>query len=81
MLRTLNLEGFEIRHRELLRLRARYRWLLRVPNAGHTKPVGAGAGADTSEVDAQEGESLMDQFKPVTMVGAANIPYIECIHF
>ena len=32
MLRTLNNEGFHISDRELMRLRARNRWLLRVPN-------------------------------------------------
>lgn len=42
MLRLLNSEGFDIRERELMRLRARNRWLLRVPNGmqarGHAAP-------------------------------------------
>lgn len=32
MLRILNDEGFEIKERELMRVRAKNRWLLRVPN-------------------------------------------------
>src|SRR5690349_11397819 len=32
MLNALNEEGYNIRERELMRLRARHRWLLRVPN-------------------------------------------------
>lgn len=32
MLRTLNEEGYEIKERELMRVRAKNRWLLRVPN-------------------------------------------------
>jgi hypothetical protein len=32
MLRTLNEEGFDIKERELMRVRAKNRWLLRVPN-------------------------------------------------
>lgn len=32
MLQILNDEGFEIRERELMRVRAKNRWLLRVPN-------------------------------------------------
>lgn len=42
MLRILNSEGFDIKERELMRLRARNRWLLRVPNGmqarGHAAP-------------------------------------------
>jgi hypothetical protein len=32
MLTTLEQEGFEIKERELMRLRAKHRWLLRIPN-------------------------------------------------
>ncbi|KAM5466261.1 hypothetical protein MauCBS54593_005996 [Microsporum audouinii] len=32
MIRILNAEGFEIKEREVMRVRAKYRWLLRVPN-------------------------------------------------
>jgi hypothetical protein len=32
MLRTLVAEGFDIKERELMRVRVKYRWLLRVPN-------------------------------------------------
>lgn len=32
MLQTLNAEGYEIKERELMRVRAKNRWLLRVPN-------------------------------------------------
>lgn len=37
MLRTLNEEGFDIRERELMRVRAKNRWLLRVPNGMKSK--------------------------------------------
>ncbi|KAG0651639.1 hypothetical protein D0Z07_2145 [Hyphodiscus hymeniophilus] len=37
MLRTLNDEGYEIKERELMRVRAKNRWLLRVPNGMKTK--------------------------------------------
>ncbi|KAE8348562.1 hypothetical protein BDV28DRAFT_87189 [Aspergillus coremiiformis] len=36
MLRILNQEGFEIKERELMRVRAKNRWLLRVPNGMKT---------------------------------------------
>ncbi|PQE16948.1 Clr5 domain protein [Rutstroemia sp. NJR-2017a BBW] len=37
MLRILNEEGFDIKERELMRVRAKNRWLLRVPNGVKTK--------------------------------------------
>ncbi|KAJ5108752.1 hypothetical protein N7456_005427 [Penicillium angulare] len=37
MLRILNDEGFEIKERELMRVRAKNRWLLRVPNGMKTQ--------------------------------------------
>ncbi|KAH7412448.1 hypothetical protein BKA64DRAFT_658891 [Cadophora sp. MPI-SDFR-AT-0126] len=37
MLRTLNDEGYDIKERELMRVRAKNRWLLRVPNGMKTK--------------------------------------------
>ncbi|KAF2839473.1 hypothetical protein M501DRAFT_1004114 [Patellaria atrata CBS 101060] len=39
MLRALNDEGFEIKERELMRVRAKNRWLLRVPNGMKTVGV------------------------------------------
>ncbi|KAJ5622028.1 hypothetical protein N7528_005260 [Penicillium herquei] len=38
MLRILNDEGFEIKERELMRVRAKNRWLLRVPNGMKSQP-------------------------------------------
>ncbi|KAK5161521.1 hypothetical protein LTR04_004285 [Oleoguttula sp. CCFEE 6159] len=38
MLRILNEEGFEIKERELMRVRAKNRWLLRVPNGTKSTP-------------------------------------------
>lgn len=38
MLRILNEEGFEIKERELMRVRAKNRWLLRVPNGMKSQP-------------------------------------------
>ena len=37
MLRTLNEEGYDIKERELMRVRAKNRWLLRVPNGMKSK--------------------------------------------
>jgi hypothetical protein len=37
MLKTLNDEGFDIKERELMRVRAKNRWLLRVPNGMKSK--------------------------------------------
>ena len=39
MLRILNEEGFEIKERELMRVRAKNRWLLRVPNGMKSQEV------------------------------------------
>ncbi|KAK2745202.1 hypothetical protein FQN55_006327 [Onygenales sp. PD_40] len=39
MLRILNEEGFEIKERELMRVRAKNRWLLRVPNGMKSQPT------------------------------------------
>ncbi|KAL3472408.1 hypothetical protein BJX99DRAFT_235473 [Aspergillus californicus] len=39
MLRILNEEGFEIKERELMRVRAKNRWLLRVPNGMKAQQV------------------------------------------
>lgn len=36
MLRILNAEGHQIKERELMRVRAKNRWLLRVPNGTKT---------------------------------------------
>jgi hypothetical protein len=53
MLRILNQEGYEIKERELMRVRAKNRWLLRVPNgmkaAGATEAPASTLG--THEVD------------------------------
>ena len=37
MLKTLNDEGFDIKERELMHVRAKNRWLLRVPNGMKSK--------------------------------------------
>jgi hypothetical protein len=41
MLQTLHDEGHDIKERELMRLRAKNRWLMRIPNAGKPTPVDA----------------------------------------
>ncbi|KAJ5935689.1 hypothetical protein N7466_005236 [Penicillium verhagenii] len=41
MLRVLNAEGFVIKERELMRVRAKNRWLLRVPNGMKSQPNAA----------------------------------------
>ncbi|KAL3457631.1 hypothetical protein BJX64DRAFT_15032 [Aspergillus heterothallicus] len=42
MLRILNEEGFEIKERELMRVRAKNRWLLRVPNGMKSQQAALG---------------------------------------
>ena len=39
MLKTLNDEGYEIKERELMRVRAKNRWLLRIPNGSKATPA------------------------------------------
>lgn len=39
MLKTLNDEGYEIKERELMRVRAKNRWLLRIPNGAKPSPA------------------------------------------
>ncbi|ORY57735.1 uncharacterized protein BCR38DRAFT_79413 [Pseudomassariella vexata] len=58
MLRVLNEEdGFDIKQRELMRVRSRNRWLLRMPNAEKSavpipvSPIGASAAAAASQSD------------------------------
>ncbi|KAL9626526.1 MAG: hypothetical protein Q9164_007859, partial [Protoblastenia rupestris] len=47
MLRILNEEGYEIKERELMRVRAKNRWLLRVPNG--MKAAGITETPDTTQ--------------------------------
>lgn len=51
MLRILNNEGFDIKERELMRLRAKNRWLLRVPNGmkSASRPAAAAPQAEEDE--------------------------------
>lgn len=54
MLQTLNDEGFDIKERELMRVRAKNRWLLRVPNGMK--------GATTTAAIAQTAEEYTEAF-------------------
>ncbi|EEH18887.2 hypothetical protein PABG_01206 [Paracoccidioides brasiliensis Pb03] len=75
MLRILNEEGYEIKERELMRVRAKNRWLLRVPNGMRAKPkvttaITSAAGPTTAAMPGQLGsdESLLalqqEAYKP-----------------
>ncbi|KAH7065525.1 hypothetical protein B0J12DRAFT_560291 [Macrophomina phaseolina] len=55
MLQILNDEGFEIKERELMRVRAKNRWLLRVPNGMK--------GATTTAAIAQTAETYTEAFE------------------
>lgn len=46
MVRTLNEEGFQIKERELMRVRAKHRWLLRIPNGQKATPEEAALQAE-----------------------------------
>ncbi|KAK3172214.1 hypothetical protein Dsin_033055 [Dipteronia sinensis] len=58
MLKTLNEEGYEIKERELMRVRAKNRWLLRIPNG--TKPSQAEEILQAQLVDASSDDNLPD---------------------
>ncbi|KAI9659959.1 MAG: hypothetical protein M1821_001311 [Bathelium mastoideum] len=51
MLRVLNADGFRITERELMRLRARYKWLLRMPNGMKNAEKDATVGAESLDDD------------------------------
>lgn len=51
MLRLLNEEGFDIKERELMRVRAKNRWLLRVPNGMKSNTASAGKNRENSDQD------------------------------
>ncbi|WEW59904.1 hypothetical protein PRK78_005386 [Emydomyces testavorans] len=57
MLQILNEEGYEIKERELMRLRAKNRWLLRVPNGMRTNRQSA---PPTTEEGASSNVGTMD---------------------
>lgn len=60
MLRILNEEdGFDIKERELMRVRAKNRWLLRVPNGMKSHPGGSSARSADSHAALQELEQAM----------------------
>jgi hypothetical protein len=64
MLRILNEDGFDIKERELMRVRAKNRWLLRVPNGGkgyaEKKPK-----PKSAQRKAQAGGKASRQLEPV----------------
>ena len=53
MLRRLHAEGFDIKERELMRVRAKNRWLLRVPNGMKGSPQD-GPDANSTHTPMQE---------------------------
>lgn len=60
MLRILNEEdGFDIKERELMRVRAKNRWLLRVPNGMKSNSSGASARREDANTALQELEQAM----------------------
>jgi len=72
MLRILNSEGFEIKERELMRVRAKNRWLLRVPNGtksglGPQRDAG-GTGKKRPRDDETNEEVNMQDLERVIMV-------------
>lgn len=84
MLRMLNDEGFDIKERELMRVRAKNRWLLRVPNGMKTQqttvthvtpPEDEGLLALQREVYKHEpGYNGTDQLPPQTDIQRAGSP-------
>ncbi|EZF28650.1 hypothetical protein H109_01578 [Trichophyton interdigitale MR816] len=58
MIRILNEEGYEVKEREVMRVRAKYRWLLRVPNG--MRPA-AGAGTTTTSETGSDSPAPTDE--------------------
>jgi len=65
MVKTLNDEGFQIKERELMRVRAKNRWLLRIPNGQKASPedvqLEAQLLAAAAEDTAQDGQDPQPQ--------------------
>lgn len=77
MLRILNEEdGFDIKERELMRVRAKNRWLLRVPNGMKSKKPepaqGGGGGGQNGGMG--EGTSVMDQLQQALFEDGSGTP-------
>ncbi|OCK84852.1 hypothetical protein K432DRAFT_378201 [Lepidopterella palustris CBS 459.81] len=72
MLVLLNNEGFKIKERELMRVRARNRWLLRVPNGMKSVSVSKKdeSGSGDKGEDREE-RTIMDQLAEAVMEGDA----------
>lgn len=75
MLRILNEEGYDIKERELMRVRAKNRWLLRVPNGMRT--------AATTEIESLKQPTIpvngairesVNEAAPVTATKAISLP-------
>ena len=72
MLRILNEEdGFEIKERELMRVRAKNRWLLRVPNGMKTRKR-----ESESDIIDQLQQALFEEGQPVEEEHAETSPKI-----
>ena len=77
MLRILNEEdGFNIKERELMRVRAKNRWLLRVPNGMKSKkPEAQAAGQNGGAGNGMgEGTSVMDQLQQALFEDGSGTP-------
>ena len=64
MLKTLNDEGYELKERELMRLRAKNRWLLRIPNGMKQYDI------DTNELNDFQNELLVAAGVPTQVAHA-----------
>ncbi|KAJ9646322.1 hypothetical protein H2199_002371 [Coniosporium tulheliwenetii] len=74
MLRILNSEGFDIKERELMRLRARNRWLLRVPNGMQARSYAAPL---TPQPDTETHDSEQAAHLEIVSASATSIEQIE----
>ncbi|EFR02860.1 hypothetical protein MGYG_05861 [Nannizzia gypsea CBS 118893] len=85
MIRILNAEGYEVKEREVMRVRAKYRWLLRVPNgmrpavtAATSSVTGSALSAPGNEVQQQPERGLIE-IQRDTPKGVAAAPGSEGI--
>jgi hypothetical protein len=70
MLTILSEEGLQIKERELMRVRAKNRWLLRVPN-GMKSALKPASGAQSAAQSAAQSQSIMQELEQAIMVGCS----------
>ncbi|KAK7885525.1 hypothetical protein LTR67_010318 [Exophiala xenobiotica] len=75
MLAVLHAEGHDIKERELMRLRAKHRWLMRIPNGAKQTPADEEeASLEAQLIQAAQAEGALIESAQPPQSGAANEP-------